>query len=243
MERVRGDGKIIQLTIANIHGAGACGGGAAFLFTPRRFAIEFGAWRKGEDLGKVRLTTARTTAQCLKVDMARSGDPRNDVILIWKTYQGGSRISCRMAPGAVPGAVHVALSGFGTRREYTVRVETTSPHFGGLRFWFRCPRCQARRRALYAAPRSLLFACRACLGLTYPSQWLDRYERLSRRQDRLWERIGGCVDGPWKRYWPKRPKGMHRKTVLRLRTEWSRLNDEITGECMADFTRLISKFR
>ena len=194
-------------------------------------------------MGEARPTPGLLTTECLVVDMASSGDPRTDTTLIWNTYQDGSRISCRVAPGPVVGAVHAALNGFGTRREYTVRVETTSPYFGGMRFWFRCPRCQARRRALYVVPVSLLFACRACLGLTYPSQRLDRCERLSRRQDRLWERMGGCMEGPWKRYWPKRPKGMHRKTVLRLRTEWSRLNEELAGECMADLTRLVSKFR
>jgi hypothetical protein len=58
----------------------------------------------------------------------------------------------------------------------TVELEVTRPHFGGVRFWFRCPACQARRRKLYAyddfldsSPRP--YACRVCLNLFYVVQY------------------------------------------------------------------------
>ena len=56
-----------------------------------------------------------------------------------------------------------------------VPVESTHPHFGGVRWWFLCPLsnkgvpCNRRVRKLYR-PRSVWnFGCRACLDLTYRS--------------------------------------------------------------------------
>jgi hypothetical protein len=58
----------------------------------------------------------------------------------------------------------------------SVELEITRPHFGGVRYWYRCPRCQARRRKLYTyydfldrSPRP--YACRVCLNLFYEVQY------------------------------------------------------------------------
>ncbi|HQU43783.1 MAG TPA: hypothetical protein PK867_13285 [Pirellulales bacterium] len=71
-----------------------------------------------------------------------------------------------------------------------VALETTRPHFGGVRWWGRCPlavngvACNRRARKLYL--RGRYFGCRHCHNLTYKScqeshqrDWL--YSRLAER--------------------------------------------------------------
>ena len=48
-----------------------------------------------------------------------------------------------------------------------VPLETSHPYFGGVRWWFRCPRCLRRRRCLYLPPGKDCFFCRGCHDLTY----------------------------------------------------------------------------
>jgi hypothetical protein len=49
-----------------------------------------------------------------------------------------------------------------------VSLYTTALNFGGVRWWFRCPRCGRRCANLYL-PRGSLFLCRICHDLTYQS--------------------------------------------------------------------------
>lgn len=65
----------------------------------------------------------------------------------------------------------------------TVPLVTTRPNFGGLRWWFLCPRCRRRVGKLYMAPGAVRFLCRVCHGLTYRSaqehdKTADRYRRM-----------------------------------------------------------------
>ena len=48
-----------------------------------------------------------------------------------------------------------------------VYLHSTPLHFGGVRWWFSCPRCWRRCAKLYL--RGSLFGCRVCLNLTYES--------------------------------------------------------------------------
>ncbi len=59
--------------------------------------------------------------------------------------------------------------------DYPVRLTTTRPRFGGLRWWFLCPLvvndrpCGRRVGKLYLPPRGRYFGCRHCHRLTYTS--------------------------------------------------------------------------
>ncbi|CAA9292487.1 MAG: hypothetical protein AVDCRST_MAG93-4009 [uncultured Chloroflexia bacterium] len=59
--------------------------------------------------------------------------------------------------------------------EQVLRLQTTRPNFGGVRWWFSCPRtvdgeeCGRRVGKLYLPPGGRYFACRLCLGLSYES--------------------------------------------------------------------------
>ena len=51
-------------------------------------------------------------------------------------------------------------------------LTTTTPRFGGLRYWFLCPRCGRRAGKLYHVER---WACRRCHNLAYQSQRLSKH--------------------------------------------------------------------
>jgi hypothetical protein len=59
---------------------------------------------------------------------------------------------------------------------YPVLLDTTVPHFGGRRWWLRCPLgidgqpCLRRVRILYRPPGAPGFGCRLCYRLGYESQ-------------------------------------------------------------------------
>lgn len=58
----------------------------------------------------------------------------------------------------------------GQTKEARVILTTTPCHFGGKRYWFKCPMCDRRIGVLY---KNGYFACRYCHGLTYYSQNLN----------------------------------------------------------------------
>lgn len=95
-----------------------------------------------------------------------------------------------------------------------VEVTTSKPHFGGIRFWFVCPRtgCGRRCRVLYRARRgnARSFACRHCHRMTYQTQRTGQTSRLIRKLDRKADRFA-VVDGLH-----EKPKGMHWRTYHRL---------------------------
>jgi hypothetical protein len=99
--------------------------------------------------------------------------------------------------------------------EQRVQTPTTPCHLGGQRHWFTCPRCSKRVAVLYAPGR--YFACRHCGGLGYATQKEGAGDRAATRADKLRKRLGweaGILNGPG-----GKPKGMHWKTFLRLKSQ------------------------
>jgi len=79
-----------------------------------------------------------------------------------------------------------------------IRLQTTRPHLGGVRWWFTCPlissgiACEWRVAKLYLPPGSRHFGCRTCHDLTYQScQQAHQIERLldPRRIEKQWARL------------------------------------------------------
>lgn len=95
-----------------------------------------------------------------------------------------------------------------------VALTRTPCGFGGGRWWFVCPLCQARAAIIYFdAP---LCGCRRCLDLRYPSQSEGWIERSWRREDAIRRKLIGNDR--------KRRKGLHRRTIDRL------MEDALTEE-------------
>jgi hypothetical protein len=72
-----------------------------------------------------------------------------------------------------------------------LRFETTVQPFGGVRWWFVCPRCVTRRAKLCVLLGGHHFACRGCHRLRYTSQCLSMPERWRYRAD-VFLRRAGC---------------------------------------------------
>jgi hypothetical protein len=60
----------------------------------------------------------------------------------------------------------IRLDLYGTKQ--VIYMHSTAMRFGGLRWWFVCPRCFRRRTKLYRPPNAE-FLCHACHDLTYQS--------------------------------------------------------------------------
>src|SRR6516162_2154104 len=104
--------------------------------------------------------------------------------------------------------------------EQRVPIRLTACHFGGVLPWFVCPvyrngrYCGRRAAVLYCAGE--LFACRRCYGLAYESQQETPMRRGVFQAQKIRMRLGGSVNlfEPF----PEKPKRMHWRTYLRLRT-------------------------
>ena len=84
------------------------------------------------------------------------------------------------------------------------RMETTSPNYGGERWWLLCPGCGERRAIAYLRPlwehRPTLWRCRVCHDLTYASAQehdtrVDQLRRVYRQNPgRVWAMAGDTSD-------------------------------------------------
>ena len=159
----------------------------------------FGSGKKGGWWGEKKavvedclsLDANRWTRQgILKAGVVRAGSWR------W-TYSSGGSFSVSYDVNTLePVAPSVRLSywwvwsGCKERQsaEYAVRLTTTRPRFGGLRWWFVCPltvdgvACTRRVGKLYLPPGARYYGCRRCHRLTYrSSQEHDRRVDALRR--------------------------------------------------------------
>lgn len=109
---------------------------------------------------------------------------------------------------------------------------TTPCHYGGVRYWFRCPAvgCGKRVAILYGAGK--FFACRHCYQLAYESQREPDYDRQARRADKLRKRLEwepGILNGDgWKL------KGIYWRTFERLTKD----HEKLAGESLASMAFL-----
>ncbi|HDZ07510.1 hypothetical protein LCGC14_0003870 [marine sediment metagenome] len=103
---------------------------------------------------------------------------------------------------------------------YSVLLDSTKCHLGGMRSWFRCPQPRCGRRVAILYVGSIL-ACRNCLNLAYESQREQECDRLARRAGKIRAKLGwtpGILNG---REWSKPPR-MHWKTLDALLAEYNR---------------------
>lgn len=104
------------------------------------------------------------------------------------------------------------------RLDYPVCLQTTSCHYGGVRYWFICPvvTCSKRVAKLYLGDK--VFACRHCYRLAYHSQRETKDDRATRKAEKIRAKLEwqpGILNLPG-----DKPKGMHWLTYLRLIAEY-----------------------
>ena len=97
-----------------------------------------------------------------------------------------------------------------------IRVEIVASWMSpkGVREWFRCPECQRRVGALYAAAPGEAFACRWCKKLRYASQVrLRALERLATKEGYAWAKA--ALRRPrGSRQWPNWRPGRRRSSTV-----------------------------
>lgn len=123
---------------------------------------------------------------------------------VWTDAESGER---RASIGFSVAAYSVNLS-FNLNGEpitQHVPLDRTPCTYGGVRPWFRCPKCSRRVAVLFL--RAAGFACRRCQRVAYASQSDDPCGRTWRKQSKLEARLAENL---------KRPRGMHRQTYERL---------------------------
>ena len=78
-------------------------------------------------------------------------------------------VSALLPTDSTHAVVEIDLDVDGHRSARAVMLEATPlPRRGGLRWWWRCPRCGTRRAHLYLRED---VACRECLGVRHASQY------------------------------------------------------------------------
>ena len=97
-----------------------------------------------------------------------------------------------------------------------ISLTTTRPPFGGLRWWFVCPRLNRRVRRLYLPLGGRHFRSRRAYRLRYSSQRETVHDRAMRRARKLCLRLGG---DPADDSYPDKPKRMHWTTYNRMMDE------------------------
>jgi hypothetical protein len=102
-----------------------------------------------------------------------------------------------------------------------VSVAWTACSLAGGRPWFVCPVAACGRRvALIYLGEAGVFACRKCHDLAYATQFEPIGRRGIERARRIRMKLNG---GPnLGDSFPERPKGMHRKSYLRLRSAYEK---------------------
>lgn len=121
------------------------------------------------------------------------------------------------------------------RRHRVAAIERTPCRFGSTRTWFICPLpgCGRRVTTLYIDDGEV--GCRHCQDFRYSSQSERAADRAMRRERRIRKklRMGPNLTVPI----TAKPKGMHWRTFLRLRSEAYRYN----AAGLADTLRFLKK--
>lgn len=137
----------------------------------------------------------------------------------WSTVLGGARtasINFRIVPGE---GIELEYQYAGEPVPvFMARIVTTTPNYGGRRYWFMCPGCGRRVRYLYGGR---LFHCRTCHGLTYATTQTgknDLQPTITNRINQIRRRLGEPGDPLGK--FPDRPRYMHMSTYMRLWREY-----------------------
>jgi hypothetical protein len=97
-------------------------------------------------------------------------EPPVAVIRYSSSWWGGDR-----------GCVWLEYDRYGEHVHYCISLMSTTPHFGGRRWWFKCPVKHIRVGKLYLPPGAILFASRQAHDLTYKScQQSGQFKRFCR---------------------------------------------------------------
>jgi len=109
---------------------------------------------------------------------------------------------------------------------YTVNLTTTRPHFGGVRWWFVCPRSGRATPKLFLPNGGLYFWSRRAYGLGYACQRETKSDRLMRKSRKLHRALGGHGQAIGDALPPPKPKWMRWRTYERKVASWRAADEQ-----------------
>ena len=148
------------------------------------------------------------------LDLKKQGNLKPGAISS-RIYSINSREIGRIFISAEEGMLCLDYRFNGQLRQQTIEITSTSPHFGGQRYYLVCPQCQAKRDILYYGANRA-FACRVCHGFVFRSQQLPAHQRHSRMAEKYAEQLGG-IDYIFYR---KKPFRMWGKSFVKLQSKY-----------------------
>lgn len=132
--------------------------------------------------------------------------------------------------------------GSGDDREHvkqTVQLDYTEPNYGGRRWWMICPFRHNRCGKLYLPNGGDRFAGRKAWRLGYHIQRVAHRDRSAERLFRLQKKLGGEMGVG---QYPRRPKGMWRRTYERHLERYWELEEQADAELALLVLRLGGRF-
>lgn len=105
--------------------------------------------------------------------------------------------------------VQYTLTESGKAMDYNIPLIATKAHFGGVRFWFKCPLTGRKVTKLFLPYGATVFACRQAYRLKYASQSQGYFDRVINKKWKIVRKTGGYD-------YPVKPKGMHDKTFEKV---------------------------
>jgi hypothetical protein len=121
-----------------------------------------------------------------------------------------------------------------------ILLATSRPKFGGLRWWFVCPRLNRRVRKLYLPLGGRHFWSRRAYRLAYASQRGTAVDRAHRGQAKIKARLIGDHDpGEWDL--PPKPKWMRWRTYQRYLDKYAHYEGVLDEGTFAVLARLLRR--
>lgn len=129
------------------------------------------------------------------------------------TFKHGLKFDCRSElSGKIWGSLNLTSP---TGRFQIIEIISTRPHYGGYRYWLRCPTTGKKYAKLYYDGSTGEFMSREALNLAYRSQCLDPISRLAEKAKKGRLQLGGEPNlfAPF----PEKPKYMRHRTYFQIR--------------------------
>ena len=107
--------------------------------------------------------------------------------------------------------------------EYEIELARTSPHLGGVRWWFLCPQTGRRVAKLYLPRGGDRFLSRRAYRLVHDTRQMSTSYRLSSKVHRIGAKLGAPAHDFYEP--PEKPCGMRWHTYQALVERWYQARD------------------
>jgi hypothetical protein len=134
---------------------------------------------------------------------------------------------------------HVGRTSDAVPQRYQVQLRTSPQPFGGVRWWFVCPRTGRRCTKLFLPLGGHRFWSRQAWGLGYACQRETAQCRAQRQAIKTYRALRG--EGNWRDGASAKPKWMRWRTYDQLAARLDHYNDAFDANWMVSVSRLLAR--